>query len=98
MANGQRRSLKKTFHRIPFGMGILKNVNDWRKTARKQLTDRLSIPEMGGMPDVKVNRQYEYDSLHVENFLAVKHGNATRSDRTKARKCKGKIARYSCFP
>ena len=81
-----------------FRNGHFKNVNDWRKTARKQLTDRLSIPEMGGMPDVKVNRQYEYDGLHVEEISwQLAYGNATEAIVLKPANAKGKLPAILAF-
>ena len=40
----------------------------WRKSARQRLAERLSIPDIGGIPEVSVKRQYTYDGLHVEEL------------------------------
>jgi dienelactone hydrolase len=43
------------------------NLNEWRMAARKRLLDRLSMPDIGGeVPPVKINKQYTYDGLHLE--------------------------------
>ncbi len=45
-----------------------KNIDKWRKAARKRLKERMSIPDIGTMPAVTVNKQYLYDGLHIEEL------------------------------
>ena len=40
----------------------------WRPAARQRFRERLAMPDTGGPPDVRIERQYEYDSLHVEEL------------------------------
>ncbi|HKZ38095.1 MAG TPA: hypothetical protein VJ184_10610, partial [Chryseolinea sp.] len=42
------------------------NVEAWKKIARNRLTERLAIPEIGGLPKVTVKKQHSYDGLHIE--------------------------------
>lgn len=44
------------------------NVEKWRTEAKKRLADRLAIPDIGGMPEVKVKKQYTFDGLHIEEL------------------------------
>jgi dienelactone hydrolase len=44
------------------------NLETWRETARKQVMNRLAVPQIGGMPEVKVNKQYTYDGLQIEEL------------------------------
>ncbi|PSR57400.1 hypothetical protein AHMF7605_21210 [Adhaeribacter arboris] len=44
------------------------NLNSWRKTALKRLTERLAIPHIRKLPEVKINKQYTYDGLQVEEL------------------------------
>ena len=44
------------------------DLESWRQAARNRLKARLAIPEIRGLPDVKVNRQYVFDGLHVEEL------------------------------
>lgn len=44
------------------------DLDIWRDLARNSLKERLAIPEIGGMPEVKVNRQFTYDGLHIEEL------------------------------
>ena len=43
-------------------------LETWKKAAKKRLTERLAIPEIGGIPEVNVAKQYSYDGLHVEEL------------------------------
>lgn len=44
------------------------DLQKWHKTALACLEDRLAIPDIGGMPEVTVKRQYSFDGLHVEEL------------------------------
>jgi dienelactone hydrolase len=44
------------------------NLETWRTTARKRLTERLAIPEIGGIPTVTIKKQFTYDGLHIEEL------------------------------
>lgn len=40
----------------------------WQIAAKKCLEKRLSIPDIGGIPEVTVIKQYNYDGLHIEEL------------------------------
>ncbi|HEX4849241.1 MAG TPA: hypothetical protein VFV08_00475, partial [Puia sp.] len=40
----------------------------WRKKAKKQVIERLRIPELGKAPDVQLLKKSEYDGLQVEEL------------------------------
>lgn len=40
----------------------------WQITAKSCLEKRLSIPDIGGIPEVRIKRQYNYDGLQVEEL------------------------------
>lgn len=44
------------------------DLESWRETARKRLTERIAIPDIGEAPKVTVNEEYTYDGLHVEEL------------------------------
>ena len=44
------------------------NLEAWRKAARGRVKERMAIPALGGLPQVKINKQYTYDGLHVEEL------------------------------
>jgi dienelactone hydrolase len=43
-------------------------LETWRKYARNRVTERLGIPAIGGIPKVKINKQYSYDGLQIEEL------------------------------
>ncbi len=40
----------------------------WKPAARQRFRERIAMPDTGGAPDARVERQYEYDSLRVEEL------------------------------
>jgi dienelactone hydrolase len=56
------------------------DIEAWRKVARKRLEERLAIPDIGGMPEVSINKQVDFDGLHIE-FLSwqLPYGRATEA-------------------
>jgi dienelactone hydrolase len=44
------------------------NVDAWRKTARKQLLERMAVPHIAGTPKVTIHRQYTHDGLQIEEL------------------------------
>lgn len=54
------------------------DVNHWRSEVRQRLIERLAIPDIGGLPEVKVRKQYNYDGLHIEELTwQLPYGRAT---------------------
>ncbi len=45
-----------------------KNTGKWKKAAKKRFAERLSIPDLGGIPEVAISKQYSYDGLHIEEL------------------------------
>src|SRR5690554_7583179 len=60
--------IKKQLPELSFRRQEWTNVETWSEIARKRLVERLSIPDLGGMPKVTVNKQYSYDGLHIEEI------------------------------
>ena len=44
------------------------DLQKWQKTALNRLQERLAIPDIGGIPEVTVKKQYTYDGLQVEEL------------------------------
>ena len=56
------------------------NIDAWRKVAKHRLIERLAIPDIGGMPEVTIKKQYEYDGLHIEEMSwQLPYGRATEA-------------------
>jgi dienelactone hydrolase len=45
-----------------------KNIEKWKKTAKKRFAERLSVSDLGGIPEVSVSKQYSYDGLNIEEL------------------------------
>jgi dienelactone hydrolase len=56
------------------------NLDSWRAEGRKRLEQRMSIPDIGGLPVVKVKQQLDYDGLHIEELSwALPYGRPTEA-------------------
>ena len=60
--------IEKSLPSLSFRRKEFSKIDSWRKTAKKRVIERLGIPDIGGMPAVKVNKQYSYDGLHIEEL------------------------------
>ncbi len=54
--------------RLSFRQPRFDDVETWRPQARQRLIDCLLQPDTGGVPEVKLQHQLEYDGLHVEHL------------------------------
>ena len=67
-------------------------LDAWKKSTRKRVAERLSIPDIGPMPAVKVNKQYTYDGLHIEELSwQLPYGGATEAILLKPLNKSGKL-------
>jgi len=56
------------------------DLEKWRSAARNRLEERLAIPDIGGIPEVNIRKQYEYDGLHIEELSwQLPYGRATEA-------------------
>ena len=60
--------ITKNLPALSFRRKEWKNLKKWKAEATRRLTERLAIPDTGGMPQVKVKKQYVYDGLHIEEL------------------------------
>ena len=75
-----------------------KNIDKWRKTARKRVEERMSIPDIGPMPQVTVNKQYVYDGLQIEELSwQLPYGRATEAILLKPAAAKTKLPGVLAF-
>lgn len=64
---------------LSFRRSEYKDVDQWRDQAKERVKDRLSIPNVGPTPEVKVEKQYQYDGLHIEELTwQLPYGRPTR--------------------
>ena len=60
---------EKKLPRFSFRGNGWNNLEEWRQASKKQLKDRMAIPDVGEIPEVKVRNQYSYDGLHIEELI-----------------------------
>jgi dienelactone hydrolase len=73
-------------------------VEPWQKAAKQRLTDRLAIPNIGGLPKVEVKKQYSYDGLHIEELSwQLPYGRPTEAILLKPMTAKGKLPGILAF-
>jgi len=74
------------------------DLESWRKAARQRLDDRLAAPDMGGMPDVRIGKRYDYDGLHVEELTwQLPCGRPTKAILLKPANARGKLPGILAF-
>ncbi len=74
------------------------NLQTWQTAAKKRVTERMAIPDIGGLPKVTVNRQYEYDGLHIEELSwQLPYGRATEAILLKPANAKGPLPGILAF-
>jgi dienelactone hydrolase len=53
---------------------------NWRQKARQQTMDRMAIPDIGGLPEVRIIREFEYDGLLIKELKwQLPYGRATEA-------------------
>lgn len=56
------------------------NLDSWRESAKKRLTERLAIPDIGAMPEVQIKKQFTHDGLQIEELTwQLPYGRATEA-------------------
>ena len=74
------------------------NLETWQKFAKKRLTERLAVPEIGKIPEVKINKQYVYDGLHIEELSwQLPYGRPTEAILLKPQNAKGPLPGILAF-
>ena len=68
------------------------DIESWRKAARSRASERLAIPDIGGMPKLTVKKKHEYDGLFIEHLSwQLPYGRATDAILLKPANAKGKL-------
>ena len=56
------------------------DIDEWREVARKKIVECLAMPDIGGQPEVSINKTYTYDGLHIEELSwQLPHGRPTQA-------------------
>ncbi len=73
-------------------------VESWQKAAKQRLTERLAVPNIGGIPKVEVKKQYSYDGLHIEELTwQLPYGRPTEAILLKPMDARGKLPGVLAF-
>src|SRR5258708_2070794 len=74
------------------------SIGPWQKAAKQRLTERLAIPDIGGLPKVEVKKQYSFDGLHIEELTwQLPYGRPTEAILLKPVNAKGKLPGILAF-
>lgn len=60
--------IEKQLPKLSFRRDEFKNIDEWRTIARSKVIERMSIPDIGGLPKVETKRKFEYDGLAIEEI------------------------------
>lgn len=83
---------------LSFRQDEFKSVEAWHGRARQCVIDRMAVPDIGGLPEVTLKKQYEYDGLHVEELSwQLPYGRATEAVLLKPLHAKGKLPGILAF-
>ncbi|MBD0378327.1 MAG: acetylxylan esterase [Flavisolibacter sp.] len=75
-----------------------KNLEAWKKAAKQRLTDRLAIPDIGGLPKVTIHKQYTFNGLHIEELTwQLPYGRPTEAIVLKPQNANGKLPGILAF-
>jgi dienelactone hydrolase len=75
-----------------------KNLEQWKRSARQRVIERLAIPNIGGTPTVTINKQFSYDGLHIEEVSwQLPYGRPTEAILLKPENAKGKLPGILAF-
>jgi len=73
-------------------------LETWRKTATQRTVERLAIPEIGNIPKITINKQYDYDGLHIEELSwQLPYGRATEAVLLRPANSKGRLPAILAF-
>jgi hypothetical protein len=74
------------------------DVNQWRDEARQLVLNRMAVPDIGHAPQVKVNKQYTYDGLHIEELSwQLPYGRPTEAILMKPQNATGRLPGILAF-
>jgi dienelactone hydrolase len=69
-----------------------KDITSWRRDARKQLLGRLGMPDLGSAPKPAINREYDYDGLHIQELTwQLPYGRPTQGIVLKPQNARGPL-------
>lgn len=68
------------------------DINAWRTQARNKLLSRLAMPDLGRAPRATINKEYDYDGLHIQELTwQLPYGRPTQGIALKPLNAKGPL-------
>jgi dienelactone hydrolase len=90
--------IEKQLPKLSFRRDEFKNIDEWRTLARNKVIERMSIPDIGGLPKVEVKRKFEYDGLAIEEISwQLPYGRPSEAFILKPAKATGKLPAILAF-
>ena len=83
----------RSFRRTEFS-----DIDQWRSSTREVVRERMGIPDVGGMPQVKITKQYVYDGLQIEELRwQLPYGRPTEAILLKPQNARGRLPGILAF-
>lgn len=60
--------IEKELPSLSFRRKEWSDLTTWHRAADRRARERLAIPDIGGLPEVRVGKQLTYDGLHIEEL------------------------------
>jgi dienelactone hydrolase len=74
------------------------NIDQWKTSTRQRIRQLMAIPDIGPMPKVTINKQYNYDGLHIEELTwQLPYGRPTEAVLLKPQDAKGPLPAVLAF-
>ena len=78
--------------RLSFRRDEFADLESWRRRAVAKARECIAAPDLGGVPQVTIDRTFEYDGLHIEELhWQLPYGRPTRAVLLKPRGAKGRL-------
>ena len=83
---------------LSFRRPEVSDLKAWKATAHQRVLERMAIPDLGGLPKVTVNRQYNFGGLHIEELTwQLPYGRPTEGILLKPQNATGKLPGILAF-
>lgn len=90
--------ISKDLPSLSFRKKAWTDADKWKKRASEAVMNRLAVPDLGGLPEVKVKRQYVFDGLHIEELTwQLPYGRPTDAILLKPADAKGRLPGILAF-
>lgn len=74
------------------------DIKKWREAALKRALERMAIPDLGGLPAIKIVKSYTYEGLQVEELeWQLPYGRPTEGIVLKPQNAQGKLPAILAF-